>query len=208
MKRSNTLVSIVSKAIVDGRQSEPFHIRARAEAEAADKAYRVAVRKLDRQRLGLAERLEETLKTLQKWELDRLRAVKTLLLQYQGTLANLPPGLQSSLDRSATLITSYQPEADLRALIERYRTGPFKPVAHVYESLIHGETDVYFGIDLRKWAEGGWSSLRSDAPPKDNIPEVLIAMLNALNAAYPKLPNDSGEGHPHFLCLENKPRFI
>ncbi|THH01772.1 hypothetical protein EW145_g6857, partial [Phellinidium pouzarii] len=191
MKRSNTLVSIVSKVIVDGRHSEPFHIRARAEADAADKAYRVAVRKLDRQRLGLVERLEETLKTLQKWELDRLRAVKTLLLQYQGTLANLPAGLQSSLDRSATLITSYQPEADLRVLIERYRTGPFKPVAHVYESLVHGEADVYFGIDLRKWAEGGWSSLRSDAPPKDHIPEVLTAMLNALNATYPKLPTDS-----------------
>ncbi|KAI5124190.1 hypothetical protein M0805_005041 [Coniferiporia weirii] len=191
VKRSNTIVNIVSKAINDGRHSEPFHIRARADANAADKAYCTAVRKLDRQRLGLAERLEDTLKKLQKWELDRLRAVKTVLLQYQGTLANLPAGLQPSVDRSATLVASYQPEADLRALIERYRTGPFRPVAHVYESLTHEEADVYFGIDLRKWAEGGWSSLRGDAPPKDVVPEVLTAMLNALNSAYPKLPNDS-----------------
>ena len=52
-------------------------IRARREAEQADQEYRVAIRKLDRQRLGLEERIEDVLKTLQKWELDRLRAVKT-----------------------------------------------------------------------------------------------------------------------------------
>ncbi|KAL5513060.1 RGA8 [Sanghuangporus vaninii] len=190
VKRSNNFVNIVSKAIND-RHAEPFHIRARQEANAADTAYRSAVRKLDRQRLALEERLEETLKTLQKWEMDRLRAVKTVLLQYQGTLANLPNSLQSSIDRSSTLIASYQPDSDLRALIERYRTGPFKPVAHVYESLTHEECDVYFGIDLRRWAEGSWDSLRSDAPPKDNIPEVLTALLGALNAAYPKLSSDS-----------------
>ncbi|EJD07412.1 uncharacterized protein FOMMEDRAFT_100626 [Fomitiporia mediterranea MF3/22] len=191
VKRSNNFVNIVSKAINEQRHSEPFYVRARAEANAADNAYRGAVRKLDRQRLGLEERLEDTLKTLQKWETDRLRAVKTVLLQYQGTLANLPNALQPSVDRSSTLIASYQPEADLRALIERYRTGPFKPVAHVYESLTHEEADVYFGIDLRRWAEGSWDSLRSDAPLKDNVPEVLTAMLNALDAAYPGLPNDS-----------------
>lgn len=199
MKRSNTLVNMVSKAINETRHSEPLHIRARAEADAADKAYRSAVRKLDRQRLGLEERLEDTLKTLQKWEIDRLRAVKTVLLQYQGTLANLPAGLQASNERTSALIASFQPEADLRALIERYRTGPFKPKAHVYESLTHEEADVYFGIDLRKWAEGGWNDLRSDQPPKDAIPEVLTAMLGALNAAYPKLPSDSGNTITSFI---------
>lgn len=55
--------------------SESFHVRARNEAEIADKLYRVAVRKLDRQRLGLEEKIEETLQALQKWEMDRLRSV-------------------------------------------------------------------------------------------------------------------------------------
>lgn len=194
VKRSNTLVNMVSKAINE-RHSEPFHIRARIEAEAADKAYRAAVRKLDRQRLGFEERIEETLKALQKWELDRLRAVKTVLLQFHGTLANLPAGLQPSLERSSTLIASYQPEADLRVLIERYRTGPFKPHAHVYESIAHDETDVHFGIDLRKWADGGWSTVRSGAPERDVVPDVLTVLLEALNVAYTKLPNDSGACH-------------
>lgn len=73
--RTSGLASLVSKAFA--ASGEPAHVRARREAETADKDYRVAVRKLDRQRLGLEERIEDTLKTLQKWELDRLRAVKS-----------------------------------------------------------------------------------------------------------------------------------
>lgn len=76
MKRSNTLVNVVAKALANN-QSEPAHIKARNEAEEADKAFRVAIRRLDRQRLGVEEKIEETLKTLQRWETERLRAVKT-----------------------------------------------------------------------------------------------------------------------------------
>lgn len=77
--RTTTIASLVSKALnANGNgNNEPPHIRARREADTADRDYRITVRKLDRQRLGLEERVEETLKTLQKWELDRLRAVKT-----------------------------------------------------------------------------------------------------------------------------------
>jgi len=86
----------------------------------------------------------------------------------------------------------YQPESDLAALIERYRTGPFRPVPQLYESVAHDESDVVFGIDLRKWAEGGWSALTSGEEKKDLVPPVLTALLDALDAAYPKLPNDAG----------------
>ena len=60
-----------------GATQQPPHIKARLEAEAADVQYRAAVRKLDRQRLGLEDEIERTLKNLQRWEADRLRAVKT-----------------------------------------------------------------------------------------------------------------------------------
>ena len=75
--RTTTIASLVSKALNANGTAEPPHIKARRDADAADRDYRIAVRKLDRQRLGLEERVEEALKTLQKWELDRLRAVKT-----------------------------------------------------------------------------------------------------------------------------------
>ncbi|TDL23780.1 hypothetical protein BD410DRAFT_856763 [Rickenella mellea] len=191
VKRSGTLVNFVSKAITTNMTSEPPYIKARADAEAADQTYRTAVRKLDKQRLGLEERIEDTLKSLQTWETERLRAVKTVLLQYQGTLKNLPTSLQPSLDRSSTLLSAYQPESDLKALIERYRTGPFRPTPHVYESITHDEWDVMFGIDLRKWADGGWNGLRGDDEKKEKIPGVVAALLSALNDMYATLPNDS-----------------
>lgn len=113
-------------------------------------------------------------------------------MQYQGTLANLPKTLEPSIERSATLIAAYQPESDLTALIERYRTGPFRPDAQVYESVSHDESDVVFGIDLRKWAEGGWNTLTSGEEKKELIPPVVTALLEALKDAYEKLPDDAG----------------
>lgn len=167
------------------------------------------MRKLDRQRLGLEERIEEMLKTLQKWELERLAAVKTglwslhsllpmltcpaVLLQYQGTLANLPKAFEPTLEKSATLIASYQPDSDLTALMERYRTGPFHPVPQLYESVAHDESDVVFGIDLRKWAEGGWSALTFGEEKKEITPPVLTALLDGLTESYTRLLNGAGE---------------
>ncbi|KAF8159691.1 hypothetical protein B0H34DRAFT_796910 [Crassisporium funariophilum] len=190
LKRTGNLVSLVSKALNNSGNSEPAYIRARNEAEDADKSYRIAVRRVDRHRLALEERIEETLKVLQRWETERLRAVKTVLLQYQGTLANLPKSLEPSIERSATLVASYQPESDLTVLIERYRTGPFRPDPQVYESVAHDEPDVVFGIDLRKWAEGGFYALSQGEEKKEVIPPVITALLRGLDEAYERLPND------------------
>ena len=76
-KRTAGFASLVTRALNNNPTGEAPYVRARREAEAADQEYRVTIRKLDRQRLGLEERIEDMLKTLQKWELDRLRAVKT-----------------------------------------------------------------------------------------------------------------------------------
>ncbi|KAF8202488.1 hypothetical protein BJ912DRAFT_1110792 [Pholiota molesta] len=192
LKKTGNFVNLVSKALNTNNSSEPAYIRARQDADEADKAYRIAVRRLDRHRLALEERIEDTLKILQRWESERLRAVKTVLLQFQGTIANLPKSLEPSIERSATLVASYQPESDLTALIERYRTGPFRPDPQIYESVAHDESDVVFGIDLRKWAEGGWYALTQGegATPREPIPPVLTALLAALDAAYERVPND------------------
>ncbi|KAI4527594.1 hypothetical protein K525DRAFT_231913 [Schizophyllum commune Loenen D] len=192
-KRANNFAGLVSKALAANAaaNNQPAYVRARQEAEEADKDYRVAVRKLDRQRLGLEERIEDTLKTLQRWEIERLRAVKTVLLQYHGTLSNLPKGLEPSLERSATLIAAYQPEQDLTALIERYRTGPFRPDPQVYESVSHDECDVVFGIDLRKWAEGGWDALTTGQEKHDTLPPVFSALLDGVKGAYERAPSDA-----------------
>ena len=117
-----------------------------------------------------------------------------MLLQYHGTLSNLPTTLQPSLELSSTLIASFQPESDLNALIERYRTGPFRPVTHVYESAIHDGPDVIFGIDLRKWAgQAGWNDIKllqtdgAEPEQKETIPPVVVGLLAALKASYAKM---------------------
>ncbi|KAI0051035.1 hypothetical protein FA95DRAFT_1555078 [Auriscalpium vulgare] len=190
LKRSNNFLTVVSKALSTNPTGEPPHVRARADADEADRSYRIAVRKLDRQRLGLEERIEDTLKLLQTWETDRLRAVKTVLLQYHGTLLNLPKAFQASLERENSHIAAYLPESDLSALIERYRTGPFRPHPQVYESVAHDEPDVLFGLDLRKWAEGGWGTVVNGEEKKDLVPPVLTTLLDGLTEAYKQLPND------------------
>jgi hypothetical protein len=72
-----------------------------------------------------------------------------VLLQYQGTLANIPKAFEPSIERSATLVASYQPDPDLTAFMERYRTSPLRPVPQLYESASHDESDIVFSIDLR-----------------------------------------------------------
>lgn len=194
VKRSGTLVNFVSSMIPTNPSGEPPHIKARADAAEASQAYRTAVRQLDRRRLGLEERIEETLKTLQKWETDRLRAVKTVLQQYQSALAVLHPVLKDSIERSTELVGHFKPENDLTALIERSRTGPFRPSVQKYETAAHTVGDVVFGLDLSGWAgEGGWNAVRAAAEgPKDTIPPVLRGLLVGLEAAYKRLPNDIG----------------
>ena len=198
-------MDIVSKAWASS--AEPPFIRYRREATNAEAEYRKAIRSLDRHRLRLEERVEETLKALQTWESDRLHAVKSgtpvhglfailsylthfeVLLQYHGSIANLRKSYEASVDRSSTLISAYNPDSDLKALIERYRTGPFRPKAYVFESITHEEGDSVFGIDLRKWADGGWGS---DEVRRDSLPPVLTALLNALNAQYDEITDDPG----------------
>lgn len=111
------------------------------------------------------------------------------LLQYQGSISNLRKSYEISADRSSTLISAYNPDSDLKALIERYRTGPFRPRAHVFESIAHEECDNVFGIDLRKWAEGGWGS---DEVRRDSLPPVFTTLMNGLNTKYGGIPDDSG----------------
>jgi RhoGAP domain len=191
LKRTGTLVNIVSKALNTNSSNEPAYVRAHQAAVDSDKAYRIAVRKLDRQRLGLEERIEESLKLMQRWEAERLAAVKTVLLQFQGTLENLPKAQQAILERSSTLVAAFQPESDLSALIERYRTGPFRPTPQIYESVSHDESDVVFGIDLRKWAEGGWYAMQNGEEKKELVPPVFTALMGAIESAYGKLGTDA-----------------
>lgn len=75
------------KQINAGHDGQPPHVRARIEAHEADETYRQGVRRLDRLRLALEDDIEESLKTLQRMETERLRAVKTGASDLPGTIS-------------------------------------------------------------------------------------------------------------------------
>lgn len=96
-------------------------------------------------------------------------------------------------------MASFQPETDIIALIERYRTGPFRPCPPLYESITHEQQDTIFGVDLRRWAhENGLNASRGfedqkDIEKQDLVPNIVNGLLQGLAEAYNKLPNDSGK---------------
>ena len=62
----------------------------------------------------------------------------------------------------------------------------------MYESISHDESDVVFGIDLRRWADSAFWNAASPGEKREEAPPVLTALLGALFEAYPKLPSDAG----------------
>ena len=123
-----------------------------------------------------------------------------VLTQYYNCLSKVSKAYSGNNERVENLIASYQPEQDIKVLIERSRTGPFRPVAQVYESIAHDESDVVFGIDLRKWADSAYWNVTSPGEKKEDIPPLLTSLFAALAEAYPKLPNDAGLSF--VLCVE------
>ncbi|KAK0551951.1 Rho-GTPase-activating protein 8 [Tilletia horrida] len=172
LKRSATLSSYLSSAVgrisgesasslaasvkgLVGGLSEPRHIRARREAESAERAYADAVIGLDRTRCALEEILAEHFALLQRFEMDRLKAVKAVLSTYQSSFAQLLPALGTSFARMAKVQESLVPEADLQRIIAEGRTGAYKPVAQVFHPYYHddraslaGEGSGGFGMNL------------------------------------------------------------
>lgn len=74
------------------------------------------------------------LKFMERCELDRLKAIKSVILDFSGAISNVIPRLQSTVDNMMLFQETVQPLGDLRYLLENYRTGPFMPKVQVYEN--------------------------------------------------------------------------
>lgn len=136
-------------------------------------------------RMQIEELLASSMARAQKLEHDRLKAIKSVLSTYSATLASLNTPLQLSSERTALLQEAFIPASDLNSIIERYKTGPFRPRANVWVDFYHERTDVRFGIDLRHW--------RDTHDKKEQLPDIVEALLATLKEGYPKLSNADGE---------------
>lgn len=154
--------------------------RLQREAREADEKYKSSVRKLDELRCELEENIFLHLKFLERCELDRLKAIKTVILDFAGTIGNVIPSLQSTIDKMMLFQETVQPLGDLRYLLENYRTGSFVPKAVVYENYYNKVDEHTFGVDLEARA-------RAD---KKRVPIIITTILTYLDNHYPDLEGD------------------
>ncbi|KAG5979860.1 hypothetical protein E4U55_004694 [Claviceps digitariae] len=154
--------------------------RLHREAREADERYKAAVRKLDELRCTLEEAIFLHLRFLERCELDRLKAIKTVILDFSGTIGNVIPSLQSTVDKMILFQETVQPVGDLRYLLENYRTGSFVPKVVVYENYYNKVDEQTFGVDLEARA-------RVD---KKRVPSIVTTILTYLDHHYPDLEGD------------------
>ncbi|TQN73846.1 Rho-GTPase-activating protein 8 [Colletotrichum shisoi] len=154
--------------------------RLRREAREADEKYKAGVRKLDEMRCDLEETIFVHLRFLERCELDRLKAIKTVILDFSGTISNVIPSMQSAVDHMMLFQETVQPLGDLRYLLESYRTGSFIPKVVVYENYYNKVDEQTFGVDLEARA-------RAD---KKRVPVIVTTILTYLDNHYPDLEGD------------------
>lgn len=116
------------------RPGETPSDKLRREASEADERYKAAIRKLDFLRCNLEESMVDHLKFMERCELDRLKAIKAVILDFSGAISNIMPTLQSTIDKMMLFQETVQPLGDLRYLLENYRTGHFVPRVMTYEN--------------------------------------------------------------------------
>ncbi len=108
--------------------------RLRRESTEADDRYKASVRRLDELRCQLEEKIIDHLKFMERCELDRLKAIKAVVLDFSGAISNTIPSLQSTVDNMLLYQETVQPLGDLRYLLENYRTGSFIPKVQTYDN--------------------------------------------------------------------------
>ena len=117
--------------------------RLQREAKEADEKYKSGVRRLDLIRCNLEEAMIDHLKFMERCELDRLKAIKAVMLDFSGALSNVIPSLQSTIDNMMLYQETVQPLGDLRYFLENYRTGGFAPKVQVYDNYYNNVDGEY-----------------------------------------------------------------
>ncbi|KAH8698293.1 RhoGAP and Fes/CIP4 domain protein [Talaromyces proteolyticus] len=160
----------------DETPSEKLH----REAYEADERYKAAVIKLDQIRCILEEEIIDHLRFMERCELDRLKAIKSVVLDFSGAISNVIPSLQSTVDQMMLYQETIQPLGDLRYMLENHRTGGFVPKVQPYENYYGSVGDQVFGVDLEARA-------RAD---RKRVPVIVTNILTFLDNHYPDLEGD------------------
>lgn len=154
--------------------------RLRRESIEADERYKASVRRLDDLRCQLEEKIIDHFRFMERCELDRLKAIKAVILDFSGSISNAIPSLQSTVDNMMLYQETVQPAGDLRYLLENYRTGAFVPRVQVYDNYYNHVDEQTYGVDLEARA-------RAD---RKRVPIIVTTILTFLDNHYPDLEGD------------------
>lgn len=155
--------------------------RLRREQAEADERYKAGVRKLDILRCQLEEAMVTHFRFMEECEGNRLKAIKTVVLDFAGQINNVIPVMKSNVDKMMLFQETVQPESDLRYMLENYRTGSYAPKVQIYENYYSRVDEQTFGIDLEARA-------RAD---KKRVPLIITTLLTYLDEHYPDLEGDA-----------------
>lgn len=154
--------------------------RLRRESREADEKYKAGVIRLDLLRCDLEESMMAHFKFLEQLELERLRLIRTTVLDFSGAISNVIPALQSQVDKMMLYQETIQPLTDLRYMLENYRTGAYAPKVVPYENYYGSVDGQTFGVDLEARA-------RAD---RKRVPTIITTILTFLDTHYPDLEGD------------------
>ncbi|ODV95706.1 hypothetical protein PACTADRAFT_3392 [Pachysolen tannophilus NRRL Y-2460] len=150
------------------------------EVKTLDKEYLNAALKLDDLRCKLEQLMIDHYSFMEKCELDRLKALKKVTLDFLASISNKITSLKSIIDKLMIYEESIQPIKDLLFLLENYRTGYYQPKVTLYDNFYQSSLKQMFGVDL---------SLRCRFDKK-LVPLVVSSTLMYMDSIYPILEND------------------
>ncbi|ODQ68113.1 hypothetical protein NADFUDRAFT_48768 [Nadsonia fulvescens var. elongata DSM 6958] len=161
---------------------ETIRQRLKREIQELDEKYKEQVLILDDARCTLEETIVDHLKFMERCESDRLKAIKSVFLDFSAALANSIPHLQVLVDNLLLYQETIHPANDLRYMLESYRTGSYIPKVTVYDNYYHSCEDQTqtFGIDLELRCKGDHKK----------VPLIISTILSHLDDTYPLLDND------------------
>lgn len=160
-------------------QAEKFK-KINLEIKELDSIYQKECLKLNKIRCDFEELIIDHFVFMEKCELDRIKALKKIIIDFSFTISNQLNQLKLNLDNFLILHETISPEKDLLYLIENYRTGSYLPKVTLYDNYYNNFKDQIFGVDLEILCKND----------NKTIPIVVSNILSFMDSIYPNLEND------------------
>ncbi|CDR43897.1 CYFA0S13e00408g1_1 [Cyberlindnera fabianii] len=148
--------------------------------KALDSMYQNEVKRLDKIRCDLEELIVDHLSFMEKCELDRMRALKKVILDFAASISNNITSIKATIDKILVYEETISPDKDLLFLLQNYRTGPFSPNVVLYDNYYDSFRDQIFGVGLESRCK------------RDNktVPVIVSSILSYMDSIYPDLASD------------------